>query len=187
MAKGRLLAIVLLVGVALHAALAQPVPRGVYPSVLDGRTPEEVLALANAWARDPSKNGVVSSVTSQEIRLAFANGEKRTVPLPRDRMVLAIAPYVGKTHPCRDHAISSCQGEQVGIDVRIRAFTPEGRSVLDMTATTLANGFLEVWLPRNLTLNLEIDALGLRATGTVSTVTGAQTCLTTLRLRPEDA
>lgn len=164
----------------LFAALITPALAAPDPSALARATPQEALRLANAWRGEP---GVRSHVTSEAVHVTFPNGRDVAVNLPRDRMVVAIAPYLRHTHPCRTHVMSGCDGELKNTSVRVHVATLDGRTVLRKTMKTLDNGFLEVWLPRSARYRVTLSAKGKTALGVVSTAPGADTCVTTFHLR----
>ena len=140
----------------------------------------EALAVANAWGR--GEKGVTSFVDQQKISFKFSGGESVTVPLPADKMVVAIAPFVENTHPCDIHYMSGCQGEMVGVQVQVTGRAKDGTLVVDDTFTTLDNGFIELWLPRSLEIDLELAADGKRASQTIGTFDDSNTCITTIKL-----
>lgn len=98
-------------------------------------------------------------------------------------MVVAIAPYINRTHPCKTHFTSSCQGEMVNTPVNVHVTTWAGGTVLRKTVKTPDNGFLEVWLPRGQQYNVTLTAQGKTTRGTLATLPGSDTCVTTLQLR----
>jgi hypothetical protein len=57
-----------------------------------------------------------------------------------------------------------------------------GAPVQAIQTSTLANGFLELWLPRGGQFQVTIEARGLKASGLVSSAEKADTCLTTFQL-----
>ena len=140
----------------------------------------EALAVANAWGR--GEKGVTSFVDQRKISFEFSGGESVTVPLPLDKMVVAIAPFIEDTHPCEIHYMSGCQGEMVGVPVQVTGRAKDGTLLVDDTFTTMDNGFIELWLPRSLEIDLEIEAEGKRATETIGTFDDSNTCITTIRL-----
>jgi len=85
---------------------------------LAGLGPEEALRLANRWAF--SRPEVTSYLTDRRLVFRFPDGRERSVDLPRDRMVVAVAPYLRATHPCRVHFPSSCRGELAGARFFVR-------------------------------------------------------------------
>ncbi len=162
-------------------AAAQPGPR---PEDLRGLAPEQVIERLDAWGMDSERNKVTSWVTDKAIQAEFPGGAKLVVELPADRMLVAIAPYIRKTHDCGTHYPSSCLGELTNTAARVTVTDAAGMLVQAVETSTLANGFLELWLPRNALFHLSIEARGLKASGTVSTAEKADTCLTTFRLHP---
>ena len=56
----------------------------------------EAVALANQWKW--SQKDVKSSVTAREVVFKFPDGTVKKVPLPQEKMLVAVAPYVRKTH-----------------------------------------------------------------------------------------
>jgi hypothetical protein len=56
----------------------------------------EALKIGNEWRE---KNYAVrSSVDSEAVRFIFPDKKTISIPLPEDRMVVAIAPYINRTH-----------------------------------------------------------------------------------------
>ena len=119
------------------------------PQMLDGLAPEAVMALTNAWGMKYAENKVAIWTTSREFHFEFPDGRKIAITLPADRMVVSIAPYITRTHPCRNHSPSMCRGELANTPVSVRAVTVDGNVILEEKTTTLANGFVDLWLPRN--------------------------------------
>jgi hypothetical protein len=64
---------------------------------LDGLTARQAVSLANKWSEE--KQPVVTFINPREIVFDFGNGKTRRIPLPADEMMIAIAPYVQRTHP----------------------------------------------------------------------------------------
>lgn len=150
------------------------------PALLKGVGPQQALKLANTWR---GQGGLQSYVTPDAVHFTFPDGQKKAVALPRAQMVVAIAPYVNRTHPCKTHFTSSCQGEMVNTPVNVHVTTRAGKTVLRKTVKTLNNGFLEVWLPRGQQYNVTLTAQGKTTRGTLATLPGSDTCVTTLQLR----
>ena len=97
-------------------------------------------------------------------------------------MVVAIAPYLTSTHPCENHYMSGCQGELSNVPVKVYGKTKDGLVVVDKTMTTMDNGFLELWLARDLEIDLTIEMNGKRSTRTITTDKNSNTCITTMQL-----
>ena len=56
----------------------------------------EAMALANQWKW--SHKDVRSSVTAREVVFKFPDGTVKKIPLPEDRMLVAVAPFIRQTH-----------------------------------------------------------------------------------------
>lgn len=57
-----------------------------------------------------------------------------------------------------------------------------GNVILDEVVTTLPNGFMDLWLPREKTLYISISYEGKTAEQEISTFKDDNTCITTMRL-----
>jgi hypothetical protein len=154
-------------------------PRLPDPAVLRTLGAEEAVVLANAWQ---SEYPMVSTVlTSTEVVFQYPDGRTYQVPLPEDRMAVSIAPFISRTHPCITHSISGCQGELVGHEFAVRVTSADG-VIFEGTVATQANGFFELWLPRDGTYAVQIAGLERVAVGELSTFATSQTCLTEFQL-----
>ena len=151
------------------------------PELLAGLNAREALALANKWGTSTPE--VQSFVDTEAIKVTFKkSGETVEIPLPEDQLVIAFAPYIGETHPCEIHYMSGCQGELVEKRVKVTATLVDGAVILDKEITTMKNGFLELWLPRNQEITVTLEALGRKAEGTIGTFYDSNTCITTFQL-----
>ncbi len=56
----------------------------------------QAMAIANHWKWFKKK--IKSYVTPREVVFEFSNGKVRRIPLPEDKMVVAVAPYIKRTH-----------------------------------------------------------------------------------------
>jgi hypothetical protein len=184
----RMLAAAMLLGAgasfAQESSPPAPPPARPAPEMLQGLSPEKVMQLVDDWGMDSERNKVTSYITDRQIHVEFPDGPTVVVELPADRMLVAVAPYIRKTHDCSTHYPSGCSGELPNTEARVTVTDAGGAAVLDLQTRTLANGFLELWLPRNALFHLSIEARGLKAGGPVSTADKADTCLTTFQLHP---
>lgn len=163
---------------ALALGVALGVAQAPSPEALKGLGPEEALALAKRWREEGQK--VVSYVTPEAFFFLFPDGRKAQVAL-KDRFLLAVAPYVSRTHPCQVHYFSSCTGELQEEVFEVRVLEGE-KEVLKTQLKTGRDGFFELWLPRNRRYTLEIRRGNLVAIGPVTTFSQSPTCLTGFRL-----
>jgi len=150
-------------------------------SVIRGLEAAEAIALANEWRMTHPEVG--TTLRADAVEFVLPGGEIASVPLPEATMVLAVAPYVTSTHPCQIHSILSCTGEMAGVPMWVHAETPDGNVLLDEPMTPMENGFLELWLPRDLEIDLTIQAGSLSVTGRVTTYPSSNTCITDLQLK----
>ena len=79
--------------------------------------------------------------------------------------------------------MSSCQGELASSEVYVKAVGQDGTVLVDKTVQTMANGFFELWLPRNENIKLVIQGFNKTAYGVIGTFSNSKTCLTTFHLR----
>jgi hypothetical protein len=120
--------------------------------------------------------------SSHAFNFVIADGSNTVVALPDDRFVVSIAPYIRKTHPCSAHYLSSCRGELPNTAVLMKAVSYDGEVLVDQKTATLPNGFIDLWLPRNLQVDVTIEARGLTASERISTFDKDNTCITTAKL-----
>lgn len=79
--------------------------------------------------------------------------------------------------------MSSCQGELPNTQINVKAVDQDGNVIMEDAVNTLANGFLELWLPRNKTIELTLSGLNRTASGKIGTYPSSKTCITTFRLQ----
>lgn len=151
------------------------------PADLRGADANEALSLAFKWA-DQGKP-VTSWLTSDALHVSFSSGERASVPLPEGRSLIAVAPYRSATHPCSVHYISGCTGELAGMTFDVTVKRHSGTVVLEDRVTTRSDGFLYLWLPRDIsgTITVMGGAQG-EGTSVFSTSDGGATCITDLQL-----
>ena len=63
---------------------------------LDGLNAHQALALANQWHWE--KQPVRTHITAKEIVFQFESGRVKKIPLPADEMMVAVAPFINRTH-----------------------------------------------------------------------------------------
>ena len=79
--------------------------------------------------------------------------------------------------------MSSCQGELTEQEFHVTAVDKDGNTLIDGPVTTLRNGFMDLWLPRNRQIDLTIKGLNREARGPIGTFHTSKTCVTTFRLQ----
>jgi len=56
----------------------------------------QAMAIANEWKW--SKKEIKSFVTSREVVFKFSKDKVKRIPLPEEKMLVAVAPYINRTH-----------------------------------------------------------------------------------------
>ncbi len=56
----------------------------------------QAMAIANEWKW--SKKEIKSFVTPREVVFKFSKDKEKRIPLPNDKMLIAVAPYINQTH-----------------------------------------------------------------------------------------
>ena len=126
---------------------------------------------------------LLASVQPTELVLTdTAGGSIATLPMPDEHFYLAVAPYEDQTHDCLFHSLTTCLGEMAGEPVDITVTDETGRTVVDETRTAYDNGFVGLWLPRDLTGTLTVEHDGKSSTVPIATGDDDLTCLTTAHL-----
>lgn len=124
---------------------------------------------------------VSASITSEKL-IVTDNNKETTYDLPPDEFFVSIAPYINTTHPCANHSLTSCQGELVEEEFDVFIQDDDGNVVVDQKMTSLANGFIDLWLPRDKTYQVKINYEGKISEAEISTFEGDNTCITTMQL-----
>ena len=122
-------------------------------------------------------------LTQDDDRLAKKAENEFTLDLPADRFHLSVAPYLDRTHECFYHSLTTCKAELAARDVVITVVAEtSGKVLVDETRASFDNGFVGLWLPRDIEGTLRISYGGKAGETTIATGGKAPTCLTTLRL-----
>lgn len=102
--------------------------------------------------------------------------------MPEDNCFVSIAPYKERTHPCTNHSLTGCQGELFEEEFEIYIEDSEGNIIVQDQLRTEANGFIDLWLPRNETFHVTIKQKRKVAKETIITFDDRPTCITTMYL-----
>lgn len=148
---------------------------------LDGMDTREVIDHLDRLGGDERPTDLMASIRTDEVVLSDGTRET-TLPMPADELYVSMAPYVDQTHDCFFHSLTTCQGELVDADVDILVRDDQGEVVLEETTTTYANGFVGVWIPRDLTGTVVLTVDGRSVEAPLSTTADSATCLTGLQL-----
>ncbi len=151
---------------------------------LDGEDARTVVDTLDATALTERTDAFMASVRPDELLLIDADGTETSLPMPEDAFYVSLAPYVDVTHECYFHSLTTCVGEMQAEEIQVLVTdTATGEVLVDDTMTTFDNGFLGLWLPRDLDVEVTIEQDGLSATSVVSTSNEDDaTCITTMQL-----
>lgn len=135
------------------------------------------------YVADLSGSNTVESASIDDRNLMVNDeGNEEVFKLPEDEFFVSIAPYLTYTHPCSVHSLTGCQGEMTEKPVQVLITDDDGNTHIDEEITTLQNGFIDLWLPRDGNYTIEISYEGKNVTGEFSTFEGDPTCLTDFHL-----
>jgi|SRR5690625_2003841 len=124
---------------------------------------------------------ISASINSHEL-IVQEDGKEKVYALPEDEFFVSIAPFKTETHECAIHSLTGCQGELVEEDFHVTVTNEEGERVIDEKMKTFANGFIDLWLPRDQNFDVTIEQDGQIAQQEISTFKGDYTCITTMQL-----
>lgn len=148
---------------------------------LDGLQAVEIIDQLDRVAVAERATNLMASVRSDSLLITDGQ-EEVTLEIPEDRFYVSIAPYVSQTHDCYYHSLTTCVGELSQQEVDLRITDSAGNVLVDETVTTFDNGFVGVWLPRDVSGTIEIGFDGFRGSASFATTDDGATCITTLQL-----
>lgn len=128
-------------------------------------------------------DSINASITSHEVIVQEDGVTKETIKLPEDEFFVSIAPFETYTHECAIHSLTGCQGELVKEDFDILITDEKGKKVIDEEMTSLENGFLDIWLPRDQEYTVSIQKDDQLVEQKISTFEDDDTCITTMHLQ----
>ncbi|WP_249872172.1 CueP family metal-binding protein [Oceanobacillus saliphilus] len=155
-------------------------------NVSDEGTTQDIKQLVSDYSLG-NLTAEAASIDSEQLIVTESDSNELTYDLPQDEFFVSIAPFVEQTHPCAIHSLTSCQGEMVEEEFNVYIEDTEGNVMVDETMKTMANGFIDLWLPRDETYNVTITQDGKSAESVISTFEGDNTCITTIQLAEKSA
>ncbi|UTR15296.1 CueP family metal-binding protein [Salipaludibacillus sp. LMS25] len=144
----------------------------------DEETIKEMVAAYSTGSVDDE----TASITPTELIITDSDDQDVTYDLLGDDFFVSIAPYVDETHPCTYHNLTGCQGEMVEKEFDVYIENSEGDVMIDEALTSLTNGFIDLWLPRDDTYYITIEHDGKKVNSEFSTFEDDATCITTMQL-----
>lgn len=150
----------------------------------EGRSAKDIITELDAQPVAERPTRLLASIRPHELVLLDAAQREAAVPMPADEFYVAVAPYVGQTHECHFHSLTTCLGELQNQDVHVTVTNDKtGEVLIQDTVRTYDNGFLGLWLPRGIDATLSLARDGKSATQALSTKSDDDaTCVTTAKL-----
>ncbi|GGJ71224.1 CueP family metal-binding protein [Glutamicibacter ardleyensis] len=151
---------------------------------LEGLDAKQAIDKLDRLPTEQRPTEFTAQVQPSQLVLTHQSGRTAGLPMPEDQYYLSAAPYVNQTHSCHFHSLTTCLGELYGEEVEVKASNAEtGEVLVNKSMETFDNGFIGLWVPRGITVDLEFAYEGKTAKSTVSTAgTTNATCLTQLQL-----
>lgn len=143
---------------------------------LDGMSVESMVFALETNSIDTS--GLVASINSENLVLETEK-DKLIVDLPENRFYLSFAPYINNTHPCQTHFLTSCQSELRNESFHVKVVLDDGTVIIDEMLTSAQNGFVGIWLPKDINAILHVEHENLHVSAPITTFNSSPTCLTT--------
>ncbi len=146
---------------------------------LDGMSGKEILTgIADGSV---TVDGFGVSVYDDELVVILEN-DRISVDMPEDEFYVSVAPYLNTTHECQFHSATGCRGEMKSESFFVEFIDNDGNVIISDNMTSLSNGFIDLWLPRNIEGTLTITQGDLSTSKIISTASGQPTCETTMQL-----
>lgn len=146
---------------------------------LDGMTGKEILTgVAN---RSIVVDGFGLSVYDDEL-VVILDDTRVSIDMPKDEFYLSVAPFIELTHECTFHSATGCRAELKHEEFFIELIDTNGNIIVSKNMMSLSNGFIDLWLPRDIEGTLTITQGDLSAVKLISTAAGEPTCETTMQL-----
>ncbi|MGI8471190.1 copper-binding periplasmic metallochaperone CueP [Pectobacterium brasiliense] len=147
---------------------------------LAGKTVEQIVDVID---QSPQARPLPYSASITSKALKLSDGQQQySYPLG-NKFYLSFAPYIQQTHPCFNHSLSGCQGELTNTAFDVKITDKAGNVIVQKTLSSHQNGFVGVWLPRNIEGTINVTYQGRVASSPFATYDDSQTCMTTLPLK----
>lgn len=149
---------------------------------LDGLSARQVIQQLDATPLTERSTDLMASIRPDTLLLTDASGEETSIEMPADEFYVSIAPYVDQTHECFFHSLTTCKGELGNEEINVQVIDDSGKTLVDESVQTYDNGFVGLWLPRDINGTITIEHRGRSVTDSISTGQDDPTCITTLQL-----
>ncbi|MGS0972178.1 MAG: CueP family metal-binding protein [Candidatus Izemoplasmataceae bacterium] len=152
-------------------------------------------ALANIGLEDMSGKEILTGVADGSIvvdgfglsvyddeLVVILDNTRVSVDMPDDEFYLSVAPFIESTHECAFHSATGCRGELKQEEFFVEFVDSDGNIILSESMMSMSNGFIDLWLPRDIEGTLTITQGELSTSKMISTEAGEPTCETTMQL-----
>lgn len=146
---------------------------------LDGLSGKEILTGVADGSIEVEGFGL--SVYDNEL-VVIIDDVRVSVDMPKDEFYVSVAPYIDVTHECLYHSATGCRGELKQESFFVEFIDTDGNIILSEDMESMSNGFIDLWLPRNIQGTLTITHGELTTSKVISTEPGEATCETTMQL-----
>jgi len=129
-------------------------------------------------SNDINKPNLSASITGTHLLLANADKSVK-IPLSNDKFYVSFAPYINNTHTCSNHNLITCTSELKNESFHVLILDETGKAIIDKYVQSMDNGFIGMWMPKNITGKLIVSYNGLKASTNITTFNDSNTCITT--------
>ena len=151
---------------------------------LSGLDARQIIERLDTMPLTDRPANLIASIRPDRLVLSDDQERELSLPMPADQFYVSFAPYLTQTHDCHFHSLTTCVGELQNADIQVKVTdVATGEVLVDEERRTFDNGFLGLWLPRDIEATLTVEYQGRAATLQLTTKGDeAATCVTTLRL-----
>ncbi len=151
---------------------------------LEGMDAAQIVDHLDALPIAERPEGLMASIHPDELLLTDGKNPDMSLPMPTDDFYVSFAPYVDQTHECYFHSLTTCTGEMQSESVHVTVTNEtSGEVLVDEDMQTQQNGFVGLWLPRDIEATIEVSQDDRSASASISTTNDDDlTCLTTMQL-----
>ena len=126
-------------------------------------------------------DGFGLSVYDDEL-VVILDDTRVSIDMPEEEFYLSVAPFIESTHECAFHSATGCRGELKQEEFFVEFIDSDGNTIVSENMMSMSNGFIDLWLPRNIEGTLTITQGELSTSKLISTESGEPTCETTMKL-----
>lgn len=150
---------------------------------LGGKSAQQVIDHLDSLGGEARPSNYLASIRANKV-VFITEDDELALPLPDDKFYISIAPFRENTHPCTFHSLTTCQGELTGEDFEVEVVDGQGEVILSESRTSFENGFIGLWLPRDIDGTITItDGAGNSGQVKFTTDDTGATCITDLQLK----